>query len=148
MGGQASQGKGAVSCWGRLFPAQSTESQGKRGHIVPTASSDLACPVPGHLVAPHSWLALEERVGTHFEAIGAYFLPIPLSAPRQATGTQARVWLPTNVCITYSRGRSTAWKGPRPVEGPLGSARSKVQSPLVTRRPAELCQKRMTTSGL
>lgn len=133
---------------GDLFPAQSTEGQGKRGHIVPTASSDLACPVPGHLVAPHSWLALEERVGTHFEAIGAYFLPIPLSAPGQATGTQARVWLPTNVCITYSRGRSTAWKGPRPVEGPLGSARRKVQSPLVTRRPAELCQKRMTTSGL
>lgn len=62
----------AVPCHGHRAPREG------RPHC---SDSKLrsACPVLGHLVAPHSWLGLEERVCPHFEATGAYFLPPPLS---------------------------------------------------------------------
>lgn len=78
IGSQALQDKGHL--WERLFPAMDTKVQGKGGHIVPTSSSDMVCPVLCHMAASHSWLGLEERVCPHFEATGAYFLPLPLSA--------------------------------------------------------------------
>lgn len=78
-----------------------TEGQGKGGHIVLTGSSDLACPVPGHLVAPQGWLGLEGRVHPHFEATGAYFLPPQLSALDWPQGHETEFGSP-RLCASHT----------------------------------------------